>query len=93
MISAVLISIIRISISLFNLLLIGRMLLSFRPLDEGHPLYQWIMTVTEPVLEPVRRFLEERFSLPGFFDWSFLVVLLLADLCESLLIMIIRILL
>ncbi len=93
MISAILISIIRIIISLFNLLLIGRILLSFRPLDEGHPLYRWIMTVTEPVLSPVRKFLEERFSLPGIFDWSFLVVILLADLCESVLILLIRILL
>lgn len=93
MISGILISIIRIAASAFTLLLIGRMLLSFRPMDERHPLYQWIMTVTEPVLLPVRTLLEQRFSLSGVFDWSFLVVILLVEVCESLLVALIRILL
>ena len=93
MISEALVGAVRIFFSAFNMLLLIRVLFSFFPLDEGHPLSKWLMILTEPILHPVRTFLNERLSLPGFFDWSYLAVLLLADLCEAILITLIRILL
>ncbi|MBE7041909.1 MAG: hypothetical protein E7399_00235 [Ruminococcaceae bacterium] len=75
------------------MLLLMRVLFRFFSMDEDHPLGKWLIILTEPILYPVRIFLEKRFSLPGFFDWSYLVVMIAADFCETILIMLIRIVL
>lgn len=93
MTAAALIGAVRIFFSVFTMILVVRMLLVFFPLEEDHPLYRWVMILTEPYLSPVRKFLEQHFSLPGFLDWSFLAVILLADLIEAVLITLIRVLL
>jgi YggT family protein len=35
--------------------IIARALLSWFPIDQGSPLYQMLMRVTEPLIDPIRR--------------------------------------
>jgi YggT family protein len=37
--------------------IIARALLSWFPIDQGSPLYQMLMRVTEPLIDPIRRVL------------------------------------
>ena len=45
-----------------ELLMLGRAILSWLPIDEDNPLVRFLHTMTEPVIYPVRIFLE-RFDL------------------------------
>ncbi len=45
-----------------ELLMLGRAILSWLPIDEDNPLVRFLHTMTEPVIYPVRVFLE-RFDL------------------------------
>jgi YggT family protein len=38
---------------------IARALLSWFPIDQGSPLYQLLYRVTEPIMEPLRRFMPQ----------------------------------
>jgi YggT family protein len=37
--------------------IIARSLLSWFPIDQGSPLYQMLFRVTEPIIDPLRRFM------------------------------------
>lgn len=71
------ISIIAILIQAYSFVILARVLMSWvpmftgRPLDPSNPLVNALLTVTEPVLAPVRRF-----TTFGMMDFSPIVVLL-----------------
>jgi len=74
---------------LFELFFIGRVIISWLPLDYSNPIVRFLYTFTEPVLAPFRNFLLRfRFfqSLP--IDFSPLLVFVLLDIIRSLLIQI-----
>lgn len=49
-------------LSILELLMLGRAILSWFPIDEDNPLIQFLYGVTEPVIYPMRMLLE-RFDL------------------------------
>lgn len=64
---------------MFSMLILARVLLSWFPVNPNGPMGQlvrWVVSVTEPVLSPVRR------SLPAFgsLDLSPLIVLLFLNI-------------
>lgn len=77
---------IRVLIMVMQLLMMGRALLSWIPLDDDNPIEDFLYTVTEPVIAPVRSVIEHF----GWFeelpiDVSFLITFLLLSVLESLL--------
>ena len=65
------------TILVFTLLIIGRSVLSFWPnLDYRNPVVEFLMTVTEPILAPIRAVVP-RF---GMFDISPMLAILLLNL-------------
>ena len=49
-----------------ELLMLGRAILSWLPIDEDNPLVRFLHTMTEPVIYPVRVFLEQIKSICHF---------------------------
>jgi YggT family protein len=77
-----LIQIIDLVFLLFNLILLARILLSWVNISPYHPVAQFLYSVTEPVLAPVRK----RLPPYGGMDFSPLVVLLIAFVLEKVLV-------
>jgi len=73
--------IIRIAFSLFELLILARILISWFPIDPYNPIVQFLHQATEPILAPVRR----RLPQMGMFDLSPMVVLIGAVLLQRIL--------
>ena len=74
---------------LFELFLLGRVIISWLPLDYSIPIVRFLYTFTEPILAPIRNFLFRfRFfqSLP--IDFSPLLAYLLIDIVWSVVIQI-----
>jgi YggT family protein len=71
---------------LWQLLLLGRILLSWVQVDPYHPAVQFLYAVTEPVLRPIRDLLPPA----GMFDFSPLVAIVLAQFLQMLLVQIVR---
>ena len=71
-----LLQIIFLILNVYELLLLGRVLLSWFPnVDYRNPLVQFLYEVTEPVLRPVRQWLGGM-GMSGMMDFSPLVVFL-----------------
>lgn len=68
-------------VQLFSLLVLARVLLSWVQVDPYHPAVQFIYQVTEPFLKPVRDVLPPAAG----FDFSPIVVLILAQILASIL--------
>lgn len=79
--ASALVWIIHLVFTVFTLLILGRMLISWVNLDPYHPVVQFLHNTTEPILGPVRR------AIPpmGMFDLSPMVVLIGAVLLERIL--------
>ena len=74
---------------LFELFLLGRVIISWLPLDYSNPFVRFFYTLTEPILAPIRNFLLRfRFfqSLP--LDFSPIVAYILMDIVYSVVIQI-----
>lgn len=69
-------------LSLYGLIILARALISWAPLDPWHPVVRFLRQATDPVIEPIRRFL----PLVGPFDFSPFVALLLVELVRRLLV-------
>ena len=82
MLASTLAEIIRIAFSLFELLILARILISWFPIDPYNPIVQFLHQATEPILAPVRR----RLPQMGMFDLSPLVVLIGAVLLQRILV-------
>jgi YggT family protein len=71
---AIIVQVVYWGLWLFQLALLGRVLLSWFPnVDRSNPVIQFLFDITEPVLRPVREFLPSS----GMIDFSPLVVILI----------------
>ena len=82
----VLIDFVNIALSVLQLMMFARAILSWFPMDEENALIRFLYGVTEPIITPVRNFLS-RFS---FFqsipiDISFIVVFMIISLVQTVL--------
>lgn len=62
----------RLLLDIYSLVVLAAVVVSWMPLDEGHPLVRWTRRATEPALRPIRKVL----PTAGGFDFSPLVLLL-----------------
>jgi len=77
-----LITLVSDAVQLLTLLIVVRAILSWIPtMDYGHPIIRFVMRITDPVLEPVRRILPPL----GGLDLSPIVAILLLQLVGQLL--------
>ena len=71
-------------INVYELILVARALISWFPIDPSNPIVSFLYTVTEPVLEPVRKLL---FKIPALqnipIDFSILVVFMLLNVLRG----------
>jgi len=70
----ILIQVVNIAFTAFNLLILARVLLSWINADRYSPVVQFIYRATEPILAPVRRILPPM----GMMDFSPIVVIIAA---------------
>ena len=77
----ILIDIILFLRSLFELLIIAYVILSF-VMDPYHPVRRWVNSIVEPMLMPIRRVV----PLVGMLDFSPIVLLLLIRILSNLII-------
>jgi YggT family protein len=59
-------SLIDLLFTLYTFLIIGRVLLVMANVNPYHPVMQWIIRLTEPVLSPIRNLMPRT----GMVDWS-----------------------
>lgn len=78
--------IIQLVFTLFSLLILARILISWLNLDPYHPIVQFLHNTTEPILAPVRRVIPPM----GMMDLSPMVVLIGAIFLERILITLVR---
>ena len=82
----ILISTIQVVFYLWQLLLLGRILLSWIHMDPYHPVVQFLYSATEPILQPIRQLLPQT----GMFDFSPIVAIILAQVVQVVLVQIVR---
>ncbi|MGC9530382.1 MAG: YggT family protein [Candidatus Bipolaricaulaceae bacterium] len=69
----------------YSLVVVGRAVVSWLPLQRDHPLRRCLEAATEPLLGPIRHGLI-RLGLSGPVDWSPLILLLAVYLLRDLLV-------
>lgn len=80
------ITLIRLILRLFEILLFIRAILSWFPIDRDNVVSRFLESATEPILLPVRKLLFRIPALQNFpFDLSYIVVFLLIQLLSGLL--------
>ena len=80
------IKLISLLFTLFDLLILARILLSWIPMDPYNPIVQFIHNTTEPLLAPIRR----RLGATGGLDFSPMIVLLVAWVLQTVIINFLR---
>lgn len=75
-------SLIELFLLLFTLLILARVLMSWVQVDPYHPVAQFIYQATEPILKPVREVLPPAAG----FDFSPIVVLIIAQVVGQIII-------
>jgi YggT family protein len=66
-----------ILLQIYSFIVLARVLLSWFPnVDPYNPIVRFLYEATEPVLEPIRRFIRQQFPNTGPFDFSPLVLLI-----------------
>ena len=83
-----LIQLVQLVFYLWTLMLLARILLSWVQIDPYHPLVQFLYSITEPILRPIRELLPQT----GMFDFSPLVAIILAQILQLFIVQIIRML-
>lgn len=79
-----LMQLVNIIFSIFELLILARVLISWVNADRYNPIVQFIYQLTEPILAPVRRIL----PTPGMMDFSPIVVIIAAQIIRQIVIQI-----
>ena len=75
-------SLIELFLLMFTLLILARVLMSWVQVDPYHPVAQFIYQATEPILKPVREVLPPAAG----FDFSPIVVLIIAQVVGNIII-------
>jgi YggT family protein len=66
-----------ILLQIYSFIVLARVLLSWFPnVDPYNPIVRFLYEATEPILEPIRRFIRQQFPNTGPFDFSPLVLLI-----------------
>ncbi len=73
-------------VNLYLIVLLARVLLPLLGLSPHHPIVQWSLRLTEPVLSPIRSVLPR----VGMLDFSPLVAMILLNVLQSILVALIR---
>ncbi|MFW5942380.1 MAG: YggT family protein [Chloroflexota bacterium] len=82
----ILITLINLIYWIFWILILARVILSFTQMSPYHPIRRTVYDLTEPFLEPIRRFLPPMSGL----DFSPLIALLLLEVIRRVLFEIVR---
>ncbi|MFW5960646.1 MAG: YggT family protein [Chitinivibrionales bacterium] len=69
-------------VSIYEVIILIRVFMSWINPDPSHPFVYWISKITDPVLEPVRRLLP---SNSMGFDFSPIIVMILLEFLKSIL--------
>ena len=77
---------VKLLFQLFALLILARVLMSWIRVDQYHPMARFIVEATEPFLKPVRDVLPPA----GGFDFSPIIVLILAQVIANVIINAVR---
>lgn len=73
-------------LQLYSFVVLARVLLSYFPnVDRSNPIVQLLYQATEPVLQPIREFIQQQFPNTGPFDFSPLALLILIWVVSNLL--------
>ncbi|GAB4508886.1 MAG: YggT family protein [Anaerolineae bacterium] len=76
-------------LEIYSFIVLARVLLSWFPnIDRGNPIVVFLYEATEPVLQPIRVFLQRNFPDMGPFDFSPLVLFLLIFVLNRLIVVI-----
>ncbi|MTI67620.1 MAG: YggT family protein [Firmicutes bacterium] len=70
-------------IYIINILIIGRIILSFIIRDLRNPLLRFVYNLTEPLLAPFRELLNKLPFSTGMFDFSPILAILFLDILRS----------
>jgi len=75
------------TLNIHSLIVLARVLLTWFPgIDPYHPVARFLFEATEPVLLPIRRFLQQQFPQMGPYDFSPMVLLILIMVIEQVII-------
>jgi YggT family protein len=86
LVASALIGFVELAFTVFTLLILARIVISWLNLDPYHPAVQFLHNATEPILAPVRRVIPPM----GMFDLSPMVVMIGALFLQRILITLIR---
>ncbi len=76
-------------LQIYNFIVLARVLLSWFPnIDRNNPLVILLYDLTEPVLQPIRQFIQQQFPDSGPFDFSPLALFLIIFVLMRLVILI-----
>lgn len=74
---------VRIIIAVLQFLMLARAIISWLPMDEDNPIVSFLYGVTEPVIMPVRTFLNRLGLFEGMpIDMSFFITFILLSVLE-----------
>ena len=77
---------VRAFVHIYELLLVARAISSWLPVDYSNPILQFLYSVTEPLLTPIRKLLFRIPALANFpIDFSMIVLFLLLEFLQTLL--------
>ena len=85
-IAYVLMTTVRALLVVIQLLMLGRAIVSWLPIEEGSPVENFLITVTEPVIAPVRSLCERFGWFEGLpIDMSFFITFILLSILTAVL--------
>ena len=85
-IAYVLMTTVRALLIVIQLLMLGRAIVSWLPIEEGSPVENFLITVTEPVIAPVRSLCERFGWFEGLpIDMSFFITFILLSILTAVL--------
>ena len=85
-IAYVLMTTVRVLLIAIQLLMLARAILSWLPLDEDNPVEEFLYTLTEPVIAPVRALIERFGWFEGLpLDMSFFITFILLSILTAIL--------
>ena len=79
-----LVSLIDLLFTLYILLILGRVLLSWARVSPYHPVAEWVYRLTEPLLAPIRNMMPPS----GMVDWSPMIALFAVMILRQIVLMV-----
>jgi YggT family protein len=79
------IGVIIVFLRIYEMMILMRIIISWVPMDRNHPVIEWLVRLTDPVLQPVREFymrIMDRFNVQMPLDLSPIVIFILIGFLE-----------